>query len=291
MDERDFQERLLPRVLRLDAAPPDPNVVAAYASGTLPPEERRRLERRIEVDPEAMLLVRALRADRRRANVRRTVAAIAAVVVAAAGVGWAVRRGSNESIDERLVAASARLRHEAPELFAGFEPLRAADLASDASVARGGGAVTWPVGVLLEPPKVLRWALPPGASRAEVSVTGAGTTWSAKVDGTETPLPALEPGTYAVRLRALDALAGQDARSAFAVASPEQAAAHRRALEKIGAVAAPDVADLLRAHYALRHGLFAEARRAAEASRSHADARPTAEAILAHVAARAPGLR
>jgi hypothetical protein len=292
MDEHEFQDGLLPRVLRLDAQAPDPNLVAAYVAGTLPPEEGRRLARQVEVDPEAMLLVRALRDDRRRSVVRRVLVAAAALVVAGFGVGRFLSRGPAEtaSVEERLVAAADVLAAKAPDLFAGFAPLPAKELESGEPVARGGGALTWPVGVLLEAPKELRWRRPTGASRVEVAVTGEGVAWSQRVEGDRVTAPAWKPGSYAVRLRALDALAGQEVRGAFTVATPADAETHRRALARIETDAPRDVRHLLKAHYALRHGLLTEAREAATAAGAEPATRPAAEALLRHVAARAPDL-
>src|SRR5262245_54671568 len=143
MDDRDFQQELMPRVLRLDADAPDPNLVAAYVDGRLPDGDRGRLEREVAVNPEAMLLVRALRSDRRRALVRRVSLLAATLLVAVGGVAALLRgRGAaTGSAEERLVAAAARLRESDASTFEGFAPLRGEELATAPSVTRGGGRV------------------------------------------------------------------------------------------------------------------------------------------------------
>ncbi len=293
MDDRDFQERLMPRVLRLDADGPDPNLVAAYVDGTLPEAERRRLEREVAVDPEAMLLVRALRADRRRALVRRVSLLAAALLVAVGGAAALLRgRGAaSGSTEDRLVAAASRLREADGATFRDFTPLRGDELATAPSATRGGGRVVWPVGLLLAAPTEIRWRAPEGATRVRVAVDGPGTSWSVVSESDWVPTRPLPPGRYAVRIRALDALGGNEVRGAFEVATTEEAARHARAFERIRVDAPPELAYLLKSHYALRNALYREARLAAEASRVHESNRPIADALLRHLDLVAPAAR
>ncbi len=291
MDERQFADRLLPRLLEVDAQPPDPNLVAAYVAGTLDAETRRRVARSIEVDPESMFLVRALRADRRRTNVRRALFSIAAVALAAVGLGIAMRGRESrlDSVDDRLVAAVASLRERAPDLFGTFALLSAESSPLGPAVVRGGGAITWPVGVMLAQPSEVRWRAAAGATRVHVTVLGTGFEWSVDADGDRHALPRLAPGRYVVSLRALDALAGQESRGTFVVASELESARHRRAYEAIAANASPELRALLEAHYAARQGLYAEAKRAATEAAARAEVRREARVLLAYVESLAPG--
>ena len=112
------------------------------------------------------------------------------------------------------------------------------------------------------------------ASARRCVSASAGVAWSRQVEGDRVAAPAWKPGTYAVRLRALDALAGQEVRGAFTVATPAEAETHRRALARIETDAPRDLRHLLKAHYALRHGLLAEAREAAAAAGMDPATRP-----------------
>lgn len=290
MDEKAFRDDLLPRLLALDAGPPDPNLVAAWVDGTLPEAERRRLERQLAVDPEAAMLAAALKADRRRARRRRLVLAVAAGLLACVGVGWAVARrgdGAGPGLEARLVAAADRLAAEDPARFAGFRPLAAAELAAPAS-RRGGAVLLAPVGVGLAPPTEAAWRLPAGATRARVTLEGATPAWSVEVEGGRVALPRCGPGRHVLRVEALDGLGGQPVRGAFVVATEAEAAGHRAALARIDAAGLGDGTDLLAAHYAVRHALYAEARaRVARAARAPVAAAAAAD-LERHLDALAP---
>jgi hypothetical protein len=200
------------------------------------------------------------------------------------------RASTAGTLEARLAAEGERLRATDPETFGALAPLRPEELDTAGPVPRGGGVVTWPVGVLLERPTELRWRAPAGTTRVRVSVHGEGVDWSADAEGARCGAPPLPPGRYTVRIRALDALAGQDVRGAFVVASEAEAERHRRVLHRIRAEAPSDLADLLVAHHAIRSGLYEEARRAALAGRARGEARAMADALLRHVEVRAPGL-
>ncbi|MFO0931325.1 MAG: hypothetical protein U1E39_01300 [Planctomycetota bacterium] len=288
MDEHAFTHDVLPGLLDLDAGPPDPNLVAAYLDGALPEAERRALERRLRVDPEAMLLVRALRADRRRVKVRRVFLAVAAVVVAAVGLTTLFTRRDDPSAaaGERLVAAAGRLRAEAPDLFEGFTPLSADELRGGNDARRGGGRVTWPVGVLLDAPTEVRFEAPTGATRVRLAIDGPAGRSVVEGGNGRVEVPPLPPGSYVVRMRALDALGAQEVRAAFVVLASDAARRHLDAFARIDATGG-DLAPLLRAHYAVRQALYREARAAAQAASSGAP--DDARALLAHIERLAPG--
>jgi len=264
MDDRDLREQLLPRIVRLRAESVDPNLLAAYVDGSLSPEEHREVASRIAADPDALLFVRALAADRRRERLAPyRIAAMAAALLLGLGLWWASDHEpapASPDLTTRLADVGARLAREAPELLADFAPLSGDALRTEGSVTRGGPAWIAPSGLLLQAPHTLRWRNPPGASRVEISLSGPGTNWVREVDGESVDAPALAPGRYVVRLRALDALAGQPIRRVFELADDRTRLRHERALDFVQSRAPADLADLLGAHYAVRARLYEQAR-------------------------------
>lgn len=293
MDDRELSGELLPRLIELGAEPVDPNLVAAYVDDALPDAERRTLVPRIESDAEALFIARALEEDRRHARAVRTrIFALAASVVLAVGVWWTHSSGRDAprpSIVTRMASATQVLKTRAPELFDGFEPLADGDLRRTNGTPRGGATWISPVGVLVEAPAELRWRNAAGSSTVRISLRGPGVDWEREVEGDRVAAPALAPGRYVVRLRALDALAGQEVRRGFEVADDSARAALQRAIASIRAHVDGDLASLLAAHYATRRGFHARARELVEAAASgEADVAAAARALRTHLDAIAP---
>jgi hypothetical protein len=268
VDDRDLGEVLLPKLVRLDDEPVDPNDLAAYVEGSLPADQHAQLATRIERNPEAMMLVRAMEEDQRHArSVRWRALALAASVLLGLGLWWTQGRSRDareEALDVRLLAAVINLGEQAPETFEGFAPIPDEELRTSASVTRGGAAWTAPTGILLEAPKTLRWRMPDGSSRVRVSLRGPGVDWSQEVDGDQVAAPTLGPGRYVARLEMLDALGAQTTRAVFEIADAEDRARLARAEDAIRANAEGALADLLLAHYATWAGFHGAAHAAAE---------------------------
>lgn len=262
MDDQTFEDRMLGKLIDSHTAPLDPNQIAAYVDGSLSEREMRSTERRLLADPEAALLVGSLRASARAntASRWRLVMAVAAVVCLGIGLGIAKSRESigprPSTLSARLTDATERLRVRAPALFGDFTLPAADSLRESAPVIRGG--VTWraPRGLILDAPTHLKWTNPDGASRVRVALSGRDVRWSREVDGEMTRAPALPAGTYRVRIRALDGLAGQETRRTFTIVDPEAKARHAQAVRLIRESAAGDEAELLVAYYALNARLF-----------------------------------
>ena len=294
MDDRTFEQEILPQLLELHREPLDPNLVAAYVDGSLHGEELASVRARLAADPEAMLLVRALQEEEAgtHADPRAPVSAdapvpgrpgapvgrggawrpaAAALVLFAVGAAAFLLTGRGPSaapLPERLAEVAHRLRVEEPALFADFLPLSADDLERQASVSRGGVVWLGPRGVVLAAPDVFRWRNPRGATRAEVRLAGPALDWRREVAGERIAAPPLAPGRYVVTLRALDSLAAQSTRRTFVVADAEAAERYRQAVARIRERAPADIADVLVAHYALRARLVEEARAVVEGSTS-----------------------
>jgi hypothetical protein len=264
----------------------DPNEVAAYVAGRLTPRERASFEARAAADPEAQLLLRALREDAAPRRARLWSLAAAVVLVAVGGSLWLAReRRGEESVHDRLVAAAADLARAEPVSFASFEPFRAEELAATESAMRGGARWVAPRGTVLTPPTELRWRNAPGSEEVAVSIEGPDVAWKQALRGERAPAPALVPGRYVVTLRPVGSLAAQESRAAFVVADGALRTEHERGVTAIRSRAPADLADLLIAHWALRRGLREEAREAATRARERsAPVREAADALLRHLA-------
>lgn len=278
VDDRELDEALVSSLLRTQRGPVDPNLIAAYVDGGLDEDERARVASQIHRDPEALMLVRALEGERAalsapRSGALRIAASVAAVLLVAIGAWWFTsgERGQPQpqTLDARLVAAIDKLGQDTPEVFGDFQLLSGEELVP-AAASRGGAEWIAPRGVLLAPPTMLRWKNPPGAKRVMLTVTGPGTRIEREVEAESLEVDALRPGRYVVTVRGLDTLAAQTIRRAFDVADDAARTLHASALDRIGSQVDEDLAPILRAHYALRHGL--RARAAVEADRSTGDA-------------------
>jgi hypothetical protein len=289
MDDHTFQNRILPRLLQVHQEPLDPNVIAAYVGGTLSEEEKGEAERRLAADPEAALLVRALREDlvdvhgedamahgppapastsEAAARPERVVGgwwASAAAAIALFAVGLvAFQLGPTPrrvDLQTRLTRATRELGQVAPEHFASFTPLEGSELQSLRGAARGGVIWLGPRGVVLEAPREFRWRNPEDGERAEVRLVGPTINWKREVRGNHVAAPELGPGRYVITIRSLDSLAAQSTRRTFEIADAESIARHARAMALIREHAPRDIADVLLAHYAIRSRLLDHARK------------------------------
>ncbi len=252
MDERELQERVQPLV-QLHNQPLDPNVIAAYLDDALPADERAEVEARIKADPEAMLLVRALREEQtNRPSLPFSLAAVAAAFLLALGIWWVSDDGDVRADDLATRLAAATAAH-------GFEPLSAEELTANGA-KRGGAAWVAPIGIVTAAPEELRWRSPLGASRVEVSIEGEGLRWRHEASGERAVAPPMKPGRYVVRLRGIDTLAGQEIKRVFEVADDATRAQHADVIASIADQAPDGLAALVTAHYAVRERLFATAR-------------------------------
>jgi hypothetical protein len=282
---------------------PEEGLLAAWAEDRLEDERRDRVESHLALCDDCRAVALAQReaaqaspalpaAGRgpavvwpfRRRRLLRAVVALAAVVVVGVGLAWF---RSEPDAAERLSAAAAAGSRANPALLAGFRPLSRAELAAgSASVLRGGIAMLEPAEHLLGPPMRFRWKPVAGATGYRVTLLdGAGMplwtreTLNPALDWpTEEPL--LAPGAKAVLEVTADAVLGQvEGRRAFDVAT---AAAARSYAEAAGVLAAQDraLADLLRAHLALRRGYLPEAESAAWAQLRRTPEEPLVRATL-----------
>lgn len=293
MDDSDLGDVLLPKLLRLEDEPVDPNDLAAYVEGTLPPEQHARIAARIERNPEAMLLVRAMEEDRRhQRSMRWRAVALAASVLLAVGLWWIhgrTRAPRQEPLEVQMLAAVINVGEQAPELFEGFAPLDDDALKTKPATTRGGAAWLAPVGTLLEAPSTLRWTNADDSSLVRVTIKGPDTRWSQEVEGDHIAAPTLAPGRYTVTLEALDALGGQSTRAVFEIADDAAREKLARAEEVIRANAEGAVADLLIAHYATWAGFHGRAHAAAAvAQKAGGETGAAAAKLAAHLDVVAP---
>jgi len=217
MDDREFEDRLMPDLVRIHGEPLDPNLVAAYVDGALEEPELSEVRARVAQDPEALLLVRALSetgapvAHSRPAMVLTAAAVVAALLLVALGASWFGRDEQVDAagLDTRLTVAASNLGERRPDLFEGFTPFESDELSPRSTPARGGAVWIAPRGLLLTHPSELRWKNPPGATRVELVLAGPDIDWRRELDEERLPVADLGPGRYVITLRGLDTLAGQ----------------------------------------------------------------------------------
>jgi len=267
---------------------PDELDLAALAEGRLDEAERGPLEEHVAAC-EACRGVLALLAEG-----SSTVAAVeparpgprllrpllaAALVIAlfAVAVGPRWKRG-RVSMDERLVAAATLLATERPELFSEFAPLGRDERRSPESGAvRGGLIALAPIGPVLSPRPRFRWEPVAGSASYAVRVeTSSGeAVWSATSTRPELMFPSdeedLDAGPYLWEVVATGPAGEERVSAAFEVVTDEQRAAFREAERAMYQLVESDVSRLLRAHYAMRLGMWGEAE---VAVRAHLDGVP-----------------
>ena len=268
-------DRLVSEALPRRGPCPDENVLAAIAEGRLDERERTAALDHIAVCEACRDLVRALaphvaaaRPAGRLLSFPRKIAAIAAVVLAAAGAAFILARRGTQGGDAdpaaALEVAASHLSRRVPEEFGDFRPLAAEELrAHRGDVLRGGDLEASPSGRILDGRPTLRWKAVPGARHYRVSVIGPeGVLWNATTTDTSLPWPEgkpeLAPNARAAWTVTAAGPGATEVRRAIAVVDDAEASRWRRAELGAGTVEAP-LRWLLLAHLALRRDLPLEA--------------------------------
>jgi len=285
----------------------DEETLAGLAAGSLLEEERAAAEAHCRACAPCrevlVALVRAVPSGEgrpRRGLVlglsRRVVAAAAVVLALVAGGALIVRAlGPRRETDELLVASARDVAAAHPALFPdGLAPLGPQERTAVAPPARGGEepVLLHPAGVILETRPTFRWEPVAGVAGHEIALHRLDRLlWSVRVvaPATHAGWPAGEPELpRGVRLRWEVRVAGARGEvrvsRAFRVATAEEASAWDAVRAAIDERAPRRIRSLLRAHAALRRGLWAEAERAArefrEAEPDDAVGRETLDHVL-----------
>lgn len=280
---------------------PPPERLAGYVEGRLLERERAAVEAHAALCAGCRADLRTLGADAAAApapgnagrilQLRRwlPIAAAAAAVLVAA-VLFAPRGGGPDGTDTAaaLSAAAVELAEARPDLFRGFRPVGPEDpLPPSLAPRRGALALISPAGKVLDARPRFRWEAVPGVVRWKVTLlTDEGdAVWEAEASGTELAFPegkpALSPATrYLWEVAGEGPLGPAVGRRAFDAGSDEERAAVGRAAAVIAERAPERIRPLLRAHFALRRGLYevAEAEALAFAAAEPAD--PAGRAAL-----------
>ncbi len=272
-----------------DAGPcPGPSLLAGFAEGRLHPRERDAAEEHIARCGACRTAVAGLLLDREDPDLqepaplpapravlpwRFAAPAAAAALLAAFLLSGIFGTPSPVGTEGALLAAARDVASARPDLFGEFRPLgRGEALPPALAPKRGAMALLSPAGTVLGTRPWFRWEAVPGVARWRVSLRTAegDPLWSAESPTASLPFPPgeedLRPGTrYIWEASGEGPLGREGSRRAFDIAS----AAERRAFEEAGRVidarAPAGLRPLLRAHFALRRGLYAAAVEEAEA--------------------------
>jgi hypothetical protein len=272
---------------------PDENALAGYAERALLPAERVGVEAHLARCGRCRATVAGVVTDleqagalARRGPVLRVLPWLA-VAAAAAAVLWLALlpgqggRGGQDppSVSEWLARAGPTLRRADPEVFAAFEPLDRAERLAAAlpmeDVLRSGR------GVLLSPRHRIRdrrpafaWQRPVDVTRFQITVldaTSGAPAWQTEMEipgenaeervrmAYPAHRPELPPGKWVWEVSFRDFLGPVRADASFEVLGDEDARRVARGLDSIDARVGAPVADLLKAHFLIRAGLFVEA--------------------------------
>jgi hypothetical protein len=287
----EFAARTLP-VPELGAARcPDPGVLSGFAEDRLLPGERDVVEAHIAGCDGCRVIAVELERDRRnvegatpasrilhptraRRPWRLAVSAAAAVLVAALVVHGLTRATGPSGTEEALVASARDLAAARPDLFRDFRPLRRGEeFAPALAPKRGALALHAPAGKVLDTKPGFRWETVPGVAhwRVFLRTDDGELLWSADTSETSLAFPADRPelraGTrYIWEASGEGPLGPEGSRRAFDVASADLRRAFEEAGREIDFRAPKALRPLLRAHLAMRKGLYAAA--ADEAARS-----------------------
>jgi hypothetical protein len=196
--------------------------------------------------------------------------AAAAAAVLLAALCLVPRRGDTAT---GLEAAALDLAEARPDLFRGFRPVGPADpLPPSLAQRRGALAQFAPAGRILDPRPRFRWEGVPGVARWRVALlTDEGDPiWEADAEGADLAYPSgrpdLDPGRrYLWDVSGEGPLGPAGGRRAFDVASTEERDRFAEASREIDRLAPARLRPLLRAHLALRRGLYAAAEEEAAA--------------------------
>ncbi len=280
-------EDLVAKLVRLRLGQLDPNVVASCIDGDSSKRARDDVERLLASDPDALVQVRGYSRHARLAARWLGPAAVAAAVLVFILITLASstldREPSSLDTDRRMAQIARELRTETPSLFGDFTLLTAVEIERVPGTNRGGARWVAPAGLLLRAPAALRWTPPDGSTHVEVRILGSGVHWRETSNDGHMPAPELSPGAYTVELRALDGMSRQVVRSGFEIADADTRVDHELAFERIEDKASGDLGRLVRAHYAIRAGLFEEARLALRAIDAEGPLAQRAKALLRHI--------
>lgn len=291
-------ERLAEFLARTRSAPgpevascPDPGLLAGFAEGRLVAREQVGVEEHLARCDACRVAVLEFARDRADPSLAEPVAAgtaparilrtwrfaipaAAAILVAALVVHGLTRASGPSGTEEALVASARDLAAARPDLFRDFRPLRRGEeFAPALAPKRGALALHAPAGKVLDTKPGFRWETVPGVARWRVFLrTDDGELlWSAETSETSLAFPAERPelraGTrYIWEASGEGPLGPEGSRRAFDVASTDERRAFEEAGREIDFRAPKALRPLLRAHLALRKGLYAAA--ADEAARS-----------------------
>ena len=282
LDDESFLRRGLSALPPTPGAPGadpclDSNLLAGLAAGRLLPAEREAVEAHLAVCDACRGLALRMAPERpsatnwpkdARPGSRLRVWWLAAAAILVGGIVWAW--GETPPADVQLVAQAERLRQQEPDLLADLVPLDHGErLRPREGAVRGGPLrLIWPAGTILETRPQPRWESPERSGSVVVSMRAADGSvgFRETVDGQTLAFPesaaSLAPGTsYEWSITDRRRLASSEL--AFRVADEAQHDRVVAALRTIRASAPPEFAELLCAHFALRHHVLAEAEAAA----------------------------
>jgi hypothetical protein len=258
---------------------PGPGLIAGYAERRLLPEERERVEEHVARCEACRVLAAELLDEApvaaRTVRTRRWLAATtAAAALVAIAVWWGQARDKEPQLgtEDLLFASATDLARGNPGLFGEFVPLSREERLARRSGERGALVALYPAGLVIDARPPFRWEPAPGVDEYSVAVfTADGETWHATTakSGIEYPAgqPPLQPGQqYSWEVAYRGGPFGDDsAQRAFSVATAEQRASFEQGVRRIDAVAPAEVAELLKAHYAIRGKFYREAEASARA--------------------------
>ena len=194
----------------------------------------------------------------------------AAVVLIAAGA-LLMTRGGRKLDDATLSAAASLLRASDPEVFGEFRPLAAPERGgANRTVYRGGIALIEPTESVLTHRPGFRWRPVPNARSYRLLVRDAsgGVLFRHDVTATEFDWPkdvdALPAGSYVWRMTTLDTSEQLSGVRAFRILDDAARDRYERGLEIIDTRIDEALRRTLRAHWAIRNGLYREAVRQIE---------------------------
>ena len=274
-----MSERRLPETACLD-----PSLLAGFLGKSLTPWERAQVEFHLARCAECLATVAALAVDdaeivdeplgRSRLQIQRRArrwlpALAAAALLLAACVAWMLTTRTPPApatLRARVNAIAASMRAEAPELVGDLTPLSNEELAAAPTpVERGGLVVHLPRGLELDVRPGFLGAAAPRLEAYEVALyaNDGALIWTRHSATRGLAYPEPEPalvrgGSYLVEV-AGNRLGRVVGRSAFRIASGEERRAYDAAITHLDAAGSTSLGALLKAHLAIRRGIWREA--------------------------------